>query len=141
MNACAKSLSCVRLFVTLWTVALQAPLPMGFSTRTRECVAMPSSRGSSRPRDQTRVSYLLNWQTGSLPLAPAGKPEGTSFHCLISHPIIYFNGGQDAISSVYSGDVLRYNQSCNRIQGLLNKLVMGYPATFKETVSKEIATF
>ena len=26
-----KSLSCVRLFVTLWTVAYQAPLSMGFS--------------------------------------------------------------------------------------------------------------
>ena len=26
----AKSLSCVRLFATLWTVACQAPLSMGF---------------------------------------------------------------------------------------------------------------
>ena len=26
-----KSLSCVRLFATLWTVARQAPLSMGFS--------------------------------------------------------------------------------------------------------------
>ena len=26
-----KSLSCVRLFATPWTVALQAPLSMGFS--------------------------------------------------------------------------------------------------------------
>ena len=28
---CVKLLSCVRLFVTLWTVAYQAPLFMGFS--------------------------------------------------------------------------------------------------------------
>ena len=28
---CAQSLSRVRLFVTIWTVALQAPLSMGFS--------------------------------------------------------------------------------------------------------------
>ena len=35
--------------------------------------AMPSSRGSSRPRDQTGVSYLLHCQVGSLPLVPAGK--------------------------------------------------------------------
>ena len=27
---CVKLLSCVRLFVTLWTVAYQAPLFMGF---------------------------------------------------------------------------------------------------------------
>ena len=30
---CAKLLSYVRLFVTPWTVALQAPLSMGFSRR------------------------------------------------------------------------------------------------------------
>ena len=38
-------------------------------------VAMPSSRGSSWPRDQICISYvLLHWQVGSLPLAPSGKP-------------------------------------------------------------------
>ena len=31
MCLCAQSLNCVRLFVTLWTVAHQAPLSMGFS--------------------------------------------------------------------------------------------------------------
>ena len=36
---------------------------------------MPSSRGSSEPRDQTHIFYLLNWQAGSLPLAPPGKPN------------------------------------------------------------------
>ena len=35
---------------------------------------MPSSRGSSWCRDQTRVSCLLHWQVGSLPLAPPSKP-------------------------------------------------------------------
>ena len=40
--------SCVRLCVTLWTVASQAPLSMGiFQARILEWVAMPSSRGSS----------------------------------------------------------------------------------------------
>ena len=28
---CANSLSCIQFFVTLWTVARQAPLSMGFS--------------------------------------------------------------------------------------------------------------
>ena len=37
-----------------------------------EWVAMPSSRGSSQPRDPTPVSYVLHWQEG--PLAPPGKP-------------------------------------------------------------------
>ena len=35
-----------------WTVACQAPLSVGiFQERTVEWVAMPSSRGSSQPRD------------------------------------------------------------------------------------------
>ena len=29
---CAELLSCVQLFVTIWTVACQAPLSMGFSS-------------------------------------------------------------------------------------------------------------
>ena len=49
---------------------------------------MPSSRGSSRSRDQTQVSYISctgrHWQAGSLPLAPPGKPQ--SFHsCSCDH--------------------------------------------------------
>ena len=31
-----KSLSCVQLFVTPWTVAYQAPLSMGFSSKSAE---------------------------------------------------------------------------------------------------------
>ena len=55
-------LSCfshVRLFVTPWTVAHRAPLSMGiFQARILEWVAAPFSRGSSRPRDQTHISYI-----------------------------------------------------------------------------------
>ena len=43
--------------------------------RTLEWVAIPFSRGSSQPKDQTRVSYLLHWWAGSLPLAPPMKPR------------------------------------------------------------------
>ena len=46
----------VWLFVTPWTIARQAPLPMGIlQARILELVAMSSSRGSSQPRDQTQV--------------------------------------------------------------------------------------
>ena len=38
-----------------------------------EWVAIPFSKGSSAPRDQTRVSCLSRWQVGSLPLVPPGK--------------------------------------------------------------------
>ena len=67
---CVKSLSHVQLCATLWTVACQALLSMGFS---RHGVAMPSSRGSSWPRDRTCLLCLLHWEAGSLPLAPLEK--------------------------------------------------------------------
>ena len=43
--------------------------------RVLEWVAMPSSRGSSLPRDQTgNLLHLLHWRAGSLPLAPLYFP-------------------------------------------------------------------
>ena len=51
--------------------------PPGFSAhwilqaRILEWVAMPSSRGSSQPRDRTQVSHM---QADSLPSEPPGKP-------------------------------------------------------------------
>ena len=41
--------------------------------RVLEWVPLPSSWGSSQSRDWTRVSCLLHWQAGSLPLPPPGK--------------------------------------------------------------------
>ena len=51
---CARLLQSVQLFVTPWTAAHQAPLSMGFSSKNTEVVALPSSKGSSRPRDWNR---------------------------------------------------------------------------------------
>ena len=46
-----------------------------FQARILEWVAMPFSRGSSWPRDRTRISCLLHWQMGSSsPLPLPGKP-------------------------------------------------------------------
>jgi len=45
--------------VTPWTAAHQAPLSMGLlQARILEWVAIPSSRGSSQPRDPTQVSCI-----------------------------------------------------------------------------------
>ena len=56
---CAQSLSHVRLFATLWTVACQAPLSMGIlQAGLLEQVAFPFSRGSSPPRNQTGNSCI-----------------------------------------------------------------------------------
>ena len=55
-------LSHVQLFATPWTVACQAPLSMGIlQAKILEWVAMPSSRGSSQPRDRTQVSHIAGW--------------------------------------------------------------------------------
>ena len=46
--------------------------------RILEWVTVPSSRGSSQPKDQTCVSYIyLHRQAGSSPLASPGKPHLT----------------------------------------------------------------
>ena len=51
-------------------------VPGILQARILEWVAMPSSRGSSWPRDWTLVfSLYLHWQVGSLPLVPPGKPK------------------------------------------------------------------
>ena len=51
--------SCAQYFVTPWTVACQAPLSMGIlQARILEWVAITFSRGSSRPRDLTFVSWV-----------------------------------------------------------------------------------
>ena len=48
-------------------------------TKILEWVAMPSSRGSSGPRDWAHVFCLGHWQVGCLTLVPPGKP----LHCII----------------------------------------------------------
>ena len=60
MPACLLShFSCVRLSVTLWAVARQAPLSMGIlQARILDWVALPSSREFSWPRDWTHVSGI-----------------------------------------------------------------------------------
>ena len=48
------------------------------SPRILEWVAMPFSRGSSQPRNQTQVSCI---EADSLPAEPPGKPKNTGMGC------------------------------------------------------------
>ena len=50
-------LSRVQAFATPWTIDHKAPLSMEFSRQEWRWVTIPFSRGSSRPRDQTHVSW------------------------------------------------------------------------------------
>ena len=86
MHACV--LNCfghVQFFVTLWTVADQAPLSMGFFQARILRVAMPSSRGSLQPRDQTHVSYVSFIDMWTLHTFLSGKlPNTDSLVLLVS---------------------------------------------------------
>ena len=63
-------------FVTPWTVALQAPLSMGFS-RQEYWSGLPCPPPGDLPHPGTEHGspHLLNWQVYSLPLAPLRKPH------------------------------------------------------------------
>ena len=76
MRVCVLShFSCVWLFVTLWTVACQAPLSMGFS-RQEYWSGLPYSPPGDLPdpgmETVTPASPAL--QAGSFPTEPPGKP-------------------------------------------------------------------
>ena len=67
--------------------------PLGFSVhgllqaRILETIAMPSSRGSSPPRDRTCASYVyVHWQVGSLPLGPPGTVQ---IHREVSYKYVF----------------------------------------------------
>ena len=73
-------LSRVQLFATPLTVAHQAPLSMvTLQERILEWAAMPSSRGSSQPRDWTQVSLIAR---DSLLTEPPEKPTYKDQTCL-----------------------------------------------------------
>ena len=70
----------VQLFATLWTIACQVSLSMGFC-RQEYWSWLPCPP----PRDLPKLGdpclwYLLHWQAGSLPLTPPGKP-----HFVVAH--------------------------------------------------------
>ena len=76
MCACMLSwFSHVWLFETLWTLAHHTPLSMGFCRQENwsEWVAMPSSKGSSQPRDWTPVSCVSCLAGRFFTTEPPGK--------------------------------------------------------------------
>ena len=72
VHVCAKS--CLPLY-DLMECSLLAPVHGILQARLLEWVAVPSSRGSYWPRDQTPcLLCLLHEQVGSSPLVPPQKP-------------------------------------------------------------------
>ena len=75
-NAMLSRFSHVRLCATLWTVAHQASLSMGFS-RQEYWSGLPFPSPGDLPNPGVKPASLtpnLCWQVGCLPLAPPGKP-------------------------------------------------------------------
>ena len=87
---CTRMLSCVQFFVTLWTIARQAPLSMGLS-RQEYWSGLPFPPPGDLPNSGIKpVSVcLLHGQMGSLPLAPPLGSSTMSFCSLIAHFFFY----------------------------------------------------
>ena len=68
--------------------------------RTLEWVAMPSSRGSSWPRDWICISYVLHWQADSLPLVPPGKPNQLCILYILEKPTIFPSASESSFSEL-----------------------------------------
>ena len=66
-----KSLSCIRLFATPWTVAHQAPLHGILQARILEWVAISFFRDLPKPKTEPGSPVS---QANSLPSEPSGKP-------------------------------------------------------------------
>ena len=74
-HICVCMLSCIRLLVTLWTVAHQTPLSVGFSGQEywSTGVGCHFFLQGIFPTQGSHPS-LLHWQAGSLPLSHLGSP-------------------------------------------------------------------
>ena len=78
--------SAVSDSATPWTVVPQAPLSMGFSRQEHwSGVAMSSSRGSSWPRDWTRVSLCFLHRRRILYRWATGRPTSTVYALWMNH--------------------------------------------------------
>ena len=67
----------VRLFVTLWTAARQAPLSMGFPRQEYwSGLPFPPAGDLADPGIEPRSLLSLHWQACSLPPAPPVKLFG-----------------------------------------------------------------
>ena len=79
-----SNFSRVQLFATLWTIAHQAPLSMGYPRQEYLGGLHALLQGIFPPQgSKSHLMSLLHWQAGSLPLAPPGKP--------LIHPVCNIN--------------------------------------------------
>ena len=76
-------LSCVQLFETLWTVAHESPLSMGFSRQEYwSGLLFPSSGNLPDPGIKPTSFASPALAGGVFPLVPHGKPQWESYFML-----------------------------------------------------------
>ena len=77
--------SCFWLFATLWTVACQAPLSLGFSRQEYwSGLPYPPPEDLPNPGIEPRSLNLLHWQVDSFAAGATGKPillDGKNYYC------------------------------------------------------------
>ena len=84
MLSVQSHLSCARLFITLWTVARQAPLSMEFSRQEhRSGLSVPPLGDLPIQGSNLSLLGLLYWQTDSLPLCHLRNPLLTLANALM----------------------------------------------------------
>ena len=91
-----KSLSHVRLFAILWTVAHQAPPPMGFSSQEYwSGLPFPSPGDLPNPGIKPESPAL---QADALPSQPPGKPPSSICvqKCFFEYPLLVSDTVLDA---------------------------------------------
>ena len=96
--------SCAWLLATLWTVAHQAPLSKGFSRQ--DCwsrLPCPPIEDLLNPGIKPRLTCLLHWQVGSLPLALPIKPIS-----LTQKPKSYKDSIWCSLPSLILSDLINY---------------------------------
>ena len=73
---CAQSLICVRLFATLWTVALHSPLSLGFLRQEEYWSGLPFPPLGDLPDPgiETMSPAALALADSSFTAEPPGKP-------------------------------------------------------------------
>ena len=80
--------SCVRHFASLWTVAHQAPLSMGYSEQEYWERGYTLLQGIFWAQGSNPLLLcLLHWQAGSLPLVPPEKLWGCKGHLVMSNSL------------------------------------------------------
>ena len=110
--------------------------------RIQEWVTMPSSKGSSQPRDITQGSNshllcLLHWQMCSLPLVPPGKPQIFSSVQSLTHVCLFVTPWTAARQAITNSRSLLKLMPTELVM-LSNYLILCHPLLFTSSVIPSI---